>query len=99
MGIPGKIIGTKLSKKVKRSKHYLRFIGGYAWSAERLNEAKSRGVETLELIEDTGRVLTISLQRVLSGGRRFQFGTFEPQIGISEALMTIVDPRQKELFQ
>ena len=96
--IPGRIIGNRLSKRVSRQRHYLRWVGGYAWSVEQIQRAKAQGVQELEIIEDTGRVLRIGLNSVLENGKRFQFGSFEPQVGISESSMTILDKNQPELF-
>jgi len=97
--IPGKIIGDKLVKGVKRAKHYMKFVRGYAWSKEQISRAKAAGVKVLELQEDTGRVLRITLDNVLEHGTNFQFGGFEPQIGIAESKMTEINTKQGELFK
>jgi len=96
--VPGRIVEGKLIKRVNRSRHYLRWIRGYAWSVEALEQAKAHGVEVLELLEDSGRVLRVGINTVLERGKRFQFGGFEPQIGMAESAMTIVDKNQLELF-
>ena len=96
--IPGRVVGDKLVKRVTRSRHLLRWLQGYAWSLEQIERAKAQGVHVLELLEDSGRVLHIGLDHVLTHGKRFQFGAFEAQVGIPESSMTTLDPRQPELF-
>ena len=96
--IPGLIVGNRLVKRVTRNRHLLRCVQGYAWSIELLKWAEARGVRVLELVEDTGQVLCVSLDYVKRRGKRFQFGAYEPQVGIPETAMTVLDPRQGELF-
>ena len=96
--IPGRIVGERLVKNVTRSRHLLRFLQGYCWAEEQLKWAKAHGVQVLELHEETGRVLRIGLDYVMERGKRFQFGAYEPQIGIPESAMTTPNPAQLELF-
>ena len=98
MKIPGRIVGDRLIKSVVRSKHFLRCVQGYAWSREQLTSAMARGVKVLEIQEDSGRVLRVSADYAMQKGKRFQFGNFEPQIGVPETAMTTKDPNQGELF-
>ena len=77
----------------------MRSLQGYAWAVEQLERAKTQGVRVLELLEDTGRVLRVGLDYVLAHGKRFQYGAFEPQIGIAESAMTTLDPHQPDLFR
>ena len=96
--IPGKIRNGRLVKEVKRGRHFLRWLRGYAWSLEQLERAKAQGVHTLELREDSGRSLRVGLDYVLAKGKRFQHDIYEPQVGVPENSMTVLDPRQLELF-
>jgi hypothetical protein len=96
--IPGRIVGDRLVKRVTRSRHFLRWLQGYAWSLEQIERAKAQGVRVLELLEDSGRVLRVGLDYVLEHGKRFQFDIYEKQVGIPEAAMTVYDKMQPELF-
>lgn len=96
--IPGRIVDNRLVKRVDRKRHFLRMINGYAWSADQLQRAKNQGVQVLELLEDSGRVLRVNINAVLERGKRFQHGGFEPQVGIAESAMTVLDKNQPELF-
>lgn len=92
--IPGRIVGDKLVKHVNRSRHFLRWLQGFAWSLEQVERAKAQGVRVLELLEDSGRVLRVRLDFVLERGKRFQHGGYEKQVGVAESAMTVYDPAQ-----
>lgn len=96
--VPGWIKDGRLVKEVKRGRHFLRWLRGYAWSLEQLEKAKLRGVHTLELREDSGRVLQVGINYLFEKGERFQHGLYEQQVGLPESSMTAYDPAQPDLF-
>ena len=85
----GRVVGTRLVRKVSRRLHYLYHFRGYAWPRLRLISAQARGIKRLELHEDTGAVFCVSLAHVLEKGRSFHDINGEEMLAIPEREMIV----------
>jgi hypothetical protein len=97
--IVGKLQGATFTKKLRRSKHYLRTPGGWGHDRESLLELQAKGCRIIRIIDlDSGTIYCSPIETMLSRGIRINRGYGE-QVLLLECLWTQSDPRQSRLFE
>jgi len=98
----GKVIGTLennvFTKKVRRSRHFLRVLQAWGTDKTTLLDLKRQGCKTVRLIEkETAQVLEAPLERILSEGIERDLG-YGVQVFLPESKWGVFDPAQGRLF-
>lgn len=89
----GALIGDTFHKTVKRSKHYLRIVAGYAIQLDVFKQLQELGIKTVNIVEsDTGAIYTSPLTEWVKNGGTWSHGHGE-QRTLSTKYMTCINQK------